>query len=78
MEENTQKFEIKIDPLDFHVGLKDQMAEFKSLIRINNPGKKLAENVEKKLKSSHLWTFSIIAEREMMRDLKVVKWRPIY
>ena len=29
-------------------------------------------------KSSHLWTFSIIAEREMVRDLKVVKWRPIY
>lgn len=51
MEENTHKFEIKIDPLDFHVGLKDKMAEFESLIRINNPGKKLAENVEKKLKS---------------------------
>lgn len=29
-------------------------------------------------KSSHLWTFSIIAEREMVRDLKVVKWRPIH
>lgn len=28
MDENTQKFEIKIDPLDFHVGLKDNMAEF--------------------------------------------------
>lgn len=50
MEENTQKFEIKIDPLDFHVGLKDKIAEFESLIRIN-PGKRLAENVEKKLKS---------------------------
>lgn len=29
-------------------------------------------------KSSHLWAFSIIAEREMVRDLKVVKWRPIH
>lgn len=29
-------------------------------------------------KSSHRWTFSIIAEREMVRDLKVVKWRPIH
>ena len=47
----TQKFEIKIDPLDFHVGLKDKMAEFESLIRMDSPGKKLAENIEKKLKS---------------------------
>ena len=51
MEENIHKFEIKIDPLDFHVGLKDKMAEFEYLIRMNNPGKKLAENIEKKLKS---------------------------
>lgn len=29
-------------------------------------------------KSSHQWTFSIIAEREMVMDLKVVKWRPIH
>lgn len=29
-------------------------------------------------KSSHLWDFSIIAEREMVRDLKVIKWRPIH
>ena len=29
-------------------------------------------------KFSHLWAFSIIAEREMVRDLKVVKWRPIH
>lgn len=29
-------------------------------------------------KASHLWAFSIIAEREMVRDLKVVKWRPIH
>lgn len=29
-------------------------------------------------KSSHLWAFSIIAEREIVRDLKVVKWRPIH
>jgi len=36
MEENTLKFEIKINPLDFHVGLKDKMAEFESLIRMNN------------------------------------------
>lgn len=51
MEENTHRFEIKIDPLDFYVGLKDKMTEFESLIRMDNPGKKLAENVEKKLKS---------------------------
>lgn len=48
--DNTRKFEIKIDPLDLHPGLKDQIAEFESLIRMN-PGKKLAENVEKRLKS---------------------------
>ena len=29
-------------------------------------------------KVSGLWAFSIIAEREMVRDLKVVKWRPIH
>lgn len=29
-------------------------------------------------RSSHLWTFSIIAEREIVRGLKVVKWRPIH
>lgn len=51
MGENTHKFEIKIDPLDFHVGLKDKMAEFESSIRMDNPGKKLAEGIEKKLKS---------------------------
>lgn len=49
MDENTRKFEIKIDPLDFHVGLKDNMAEFESLIRMNNPGKNLAEKIEKDL-----------------------------
>ena len=46
-----KKFEIKIDPLDFHVGLKDQMAEFESLIRLKMPGKNLAEKIEKDLKS---------------------------
>ena len=50
-DENTRKFEIKIDPLDFHVGLKDNMAEFESLIRMNNPGKNLTEKIEKDLKS---------------------------
>ena len=48
---NTQKFEIKIDPLDFHVGLKDKMAEFESLIRMDNSGKSIAEKIKKKLKS---------------------------
>lgn len=69
MEENTQKFEIKIDPLDFHVGLKDKMAEFESLIRMDNPGKKLAENVEKKLKSRfcHCCFFGHV-EGEMMGE----------
>lgn len=51
MGEKIYRSEIKIDPLDFHVGLKDRMAEFESSIRIVNPGKKLAESVEKKLKS---------------------------
>ena len=51
MTENTRKFEIKIDPLDFHVGLKDKMAEFESLIRMENPGTKLAKEINKRLES---------------------------
>lgn len=51
MDENKCKFEFKIDPLDFHVGLKDKMAEFESLIRMGHQGKKLVENIEKKLNS---------------------------
>lgn len=51
MTKNTQKFEIKIDPLDFHVGLKDKMAEFESLIRMENPGTKLAKEINKRLES---------------------------
>ncbi len=51
MEENKNKFEIKIDPLDFHPGLKDEMAEFESLIRMDNPGKKLADKIKKDLNS---------------------------
>lgn len=51
MEENTCKFQIKIDPLDLHIGLKDQMAEFESLIRMKKPGTNLAEKIEKDLKS---------------------------
>ena len=51
MEENTLKFEIKIDPLDFHVGLKDNMTEFESLIRKESTGKTLVEKIEKDLKS---------------------------
>jgi hypothetical protein len=47
--EEARKFEIKIDPLDFHVGLKDKMAEFESLIRIENPGTKLAKKINEKL-----------------------------
>lgn len=50
-EENTYKYDIKIDPLDFHTGLKDKMAEFESLIRIENPGTKLAKKIKKKLNS---------------------------
>jgi hypothetical protein len=49
--EEAQKFKIKIDPLDFHVGLKDKMAEFESSIRMDWPGKKLAEEINKRLKS---------------------------
>lgn len=51
MEENTRKFEIKIDPLDLHPGLKGKMAEFESIIRMQRPGAKLAENIEKDMKS---------------------------
>lgn len=51
MEGNTQKFEIKIDPLDFHEGLKDKMAEFESLIRMERLGTKLAEEINKRLES---------------------------
>ena len=46
-----QKFEIKIEPLDFHPGLKDQMAEFESLIRMQTRGKSIAEKIEKDLNS---------------------------
>lgn len=49
--EEARKFEIKIDPLDFHVGLKDKMAEFESLIRMDNPGTKLAKEINKRLES---------------------------
>ena len=49
--DNTRKFEIKIDPLDLHVGLKDKMAEFESLIRMKPLGTSIAEKIEKDLKS---------------------------
>lgn len=45
------KFEIKIDPLDLHVGLKDKMAEFESLIRMPTPNMSLAEKIKKDLNS---------------------------
>ena len=51
MGENTCKFEIKIDPLDLHIGLKDKMAEFESLIRMPRPGVSIAEKIEKDLNS---------------------------
>lgn len=47
----TQKFEIKIDPLDLHPGLKEQMDEFESLIRMEMPGKSIAEKIKKDLNS---------------------------
>ena len=34
MEENTHKLEIKINPIDMYPGLKDKMAEFESIIRL--------------------------------------------
>ena len=46
-----QKFEIKIDPLEYHVGLKDNMAEFESLIRMPMPGVSMAEKIKKNLNS---------------------------
>ena len=39
MDQNKNKFEIKIDPLDFHIGQKEKMAEFESLIKMERPGK---------------------------------------
>lgn len=51
MGENTRKFEIKIDPLDLHIGLKDKMAEFESLIRMTRPGVSIAEKIEKDINS---------------------------
>lgn len=51
MGENTCKFEIKIDPIDLHIGLKDKMAEFESLIRMPRPGVSIAEKIEKDLNS---------------------------
>lgn len=44
-----KKFKIKIDPLDFHPGLKDAMAEFESLIRIENPGISLVKRISEQL-----------------------------
>lgn len=51
MEEHIHKYEVRIDPLDFHVGLKDNMAEFESLIRMPLPGVSLAKKIEKDLNS---------------------------
>lgn len=67
--DNTRKFEVKIDPLDLYTGLKDKMSEFESLIRIVNPVKTLAENIEKKLKSRfcHCCFFGTI-EGELMGE----------
>jgi hypothetical protein len=62
MGENTCKFEIKIDPLDLHIGLKDKMAEFESLIRMTRPGVSIAEKIEKDLNSRfcHCCFFGIV------------------
>ena len=67
--DTTRKFEIKIDPLDLYDGLKYKMSEFESLIRIVNPGKTLAENIEKELKSRfcHCCFFGTI-EGELMGE----------
>ena len=46
--EETRKIKIKIDPLDFHPGLKDAMAEFESLIRMT-PGESLAKKIADQL-----------------------------
>jgi hypothetical protein len=62
MGENTCKFEIKIDPLDLHIGLKDKMAEFESLIRMPRLGVSIAEKIEKDLNSRfcHCCFFGIV------------------
>lgn len=48
IEEHIHKYEIKIDPLDFHEGLKDKMAEFESLIRMPTPDNQQKEEAKKK------------------------------
>lgn len=46
------KMEVKIDPLDFHEGLKDKMAGFESFIRTRErPTEKLIKNLKKQLNS---------------------------
>lgn len=47
-EENTCKFEIKIDPINWHEGLREQMEEFENLIRSEDKGiGNIAKHIEK-------------------------------
>ena len=48
MGKNIHKFEIKIDPIDFHEGLREQMVEFEKIIRSEDRGiGNLAKSIEK-------------------------------
>lgn len=51
---NDYKFEIKIDPIDFHEGLRENMEEFKRIIRNDTP--KIGE-LAKKIEERYAYRF---------------------
>lgn len=72
MEENVHKFEIKIDPIDCHEGLREQMTNFDSIVKNEVlSGVRLAEKIEKKLASRfcHCCFFGKVAGRVMGEPL---------
>lgn len=72
MEENIQKFEIKIDPIDFHKGLREQMTDFESTVKNEVlSGVHLAKKIEKKLASRfcHCCFFGKVAGHVMGEPL---------
>lgn len=49
IEENIHKYEIRLDPIDFHPGLREQIDAFQNRIKEERPGAKLAKKLEEKL-----------------------------
>ncbi len=47
--ENKMKFEIRIDPIDFHPGLCEQIDSFRKLVSEEDPAARLAKKLEEKL-----------------------------